>query len=553
MLKSWQNLSREQRRYRLLVLLVLVIGVVVRVVKFPVLPPGLNADEASSAYEAYALATTGADRWGNHLPAYFPGWGSGQNVLLSYLTVPVVQVLGLNMVSVRLVPLVLGLLTLPLFFLFLRPLGRRPALLGLLLLALAPWHFMLSRWGLESNLVVFWMLLGCFMLARAIATQQRRWIVPALLPFAVALYAYGTTIVVLPTLLGLVLVGCWPRIVPRLGAWLLAAGLFVVVALPFLLFFLENYVLHRNLAWTDKLFFATPLLVGNRLVEVSQHGTWSDFYNWNLDLIMRGFDDKTVYNQLPEYPLLGHFVWGLALLGFGLLLRRLWQQRTQLAGQPALVIGLLTVAWLLACVPFVYLFELNINRINHFFLPCLVLAVWGTTALIDNLRPDAPKRLIWNLVLLWVVLDGVPAVRQYFRSYRHGTIATEFRAGLAPAFASLAQLPATGQVLIDLKTPPAYIYALYHLRYPPARFQREARVTVVKGSYRVQAFGRYVLDKRLLDTSRTYNYVARLDSLPRLARPPRAARSRKTVVFRDEQWEVGTMHAPAPEQAGGPR
>lgn len=535
MLKSWQNLTRPQLYYWLAVLLALVIGVVVRVVKFPALPPGLNADEASSAYEAYALATTGADRWGNHLPAYFPGWGSGQNVLLSYLTVPVVQLLGLNMVSVRLVPLLLGLLTLPLFFVFLRPLGRRPALLGLLLLALAPWHFMLSRWGLESNLVVFWMLLGCVLLARAIGTQRRRWIVPALLPFAVALYAYGTTIIVLPTLFLLVLVGCWRRIVPRLGTWLLAAGLFVVGALPFLLFFLENYVLHRNLVWTDKLFFSTPLLVGNRLEEVSQHGTWHDFYNWNTDLLMRGFDDKTVYNLLTEYPLLLHFVWGLALLGFIVLVVRLWRAGRQLAEQPALVVGLLAVAWLLACVPLFYLFELNINRVNHFFLPCLVLAVWGTAAIIDNLRPEAPKRLIWNLALLWVVLDGFPAVRYYFRSYRHGEITTEFRAGLEPAFAALAQLPPTGQVLIDLKTDPAYIYALYHLRYPPARFQREARVTVVKGSYQVHKFGRYVLNKRFLAPERAYNYVSRLDSLAS------DAGHRKTVVYHDDQWEVGTM------------
>jgi hypothetical protein len=301
------------------------------------------------------------------------------------------------------------------------------------------------------------------------------------------------------------------------------------------LFFLENYVLHRNLVWTDKLFFATPLLVGNRLEEVSKHGTWHDFYNWNTDLLMRGFDDKTVYNLLTDYPLLAHFAWGLALLGFIVLLGRLWRAGRQLAEQPALVVGLLAVAWLLACVPLFYLFELNVNRVNHFFLPCLVLAVVGTAAIIDNLRAEAPKRLIWNLVLLWVVLDGFPAVRYYFRSYRHGQITTDFRAGLKPAFAALAQLPPTGQVLIDLKTDPAYIYALYHLRYPPARFQREAQVQVVEGSYRVNKFGRYVLNKQLLAPGRAYNYVSRLDSLAN------DAQHHKTVAYHDDQWEVGTM------------
>ena len=536
--KSWQNLSRRQRYYRLSVLFVLVIGVVVRVVKFPQLPPGLNADEASSAYEAYALALTGCDRWGNHLPAYLPSWGSGQNVLLSYLTVPVVKLLGLNMVSVRLVPLLLGLLTLPLFFLFLRPLGRQPALLGLLLLALSPWHFMLSRWGLESNLVVFWMLLGCFTVAKAIDTQRRRWIVPALLPFAVALYAYGTTAIVLPTIFLVVLVGCWRRIWPQWRAWLLGVGAFLVVAAPFLLFFVENYVLGRNLAWTDKLFFSTPLLVANRLEEVSRQGTWHDFYNWNTDLMMRGFDDRTVYNQLTDYPLLMHFVWGLALLGIVVLVVRLWRLRGQLAEQPAAVVGLLSLAWLLACVPFFYMFVLNINRINHFFLPCLVLAVWGTTAIIGNLRADLPKKLIWNLVLVWCVLDGFPAVRYYFRSYRHGEIKTEFRAGLAPAFEALAQLPGTEQVFIDLEISPTYIYALYYLRYPPTRFQREAQVEVSEGNYQVNKFGRYVLNNRFLTAGR-YNYLSRRDELKD------DAQHHKTVAYYDDNWEVGTMQGAA--------
>ena len=82
-----QRLGR-QRAYWLLVLAVLALGVVVRVWHFPSVPPGLNQDEAASAYEAYSLAETGCDKWGNHLPIYFPAWGSGQNEL------PILLVLG---------------------------------------------------------------------------------------------------------------------------------------------------------------------------------------------------------------------------------------------------------------------------------------------------------------------------------------------------------------------------------------------------------------------------------------------------------------------------
>ncbi|MFD1875349.1 hypothetical protein [Hymenobacter bucti] len=105
MKNGWHRLGHAQALS--LVLAVLGLGVAMRVGHFPSVPPGLNPDEAANAY---SLAETGANRWGNYLPAYFPVWGSGQNVLLAYLTVPVVKALGLNLWLVRLVPLLLGLL-----------------------------------------------------------------------------------------------------------------------------------------------------------------------------------------------------------------------------------------------------------------------------------------------------------------------------------------------------------------------------------------------------------------------------------------------------------
>jgi len=207
----------QRRLYISFFVLICLLGAALRLIQYPTLPPGFNQDEASSAYEAYCLAETGMDRWGNVLPAYFPSWGSGQNVLLSYLLVPVVKLFGLSIFSVRLIPVTLGILTLPLLGWGLRPLGRYPALLGMFLVAVVPWHFMMSRWALESNLAPFFMLLGCVLLARGLITNKRRWIVPSLLPFALALYAYGTTVIVLPIMAVAIgsascktgVLGCW--------------------------------------------------------------------------------------------------------------------------------------------------------------------------------------------------------------------------------------------------------------------------------------------------------------------------------------------------------
>lgn len=525
--------------YALLVALVLSLGVGVRVAQFPRNPPGFNQDEAASAYEAYSLAETGRDKWGNALPAYFPAWGSGQNVLLAYLTVPAIKVFGLSVFSARLPALVLGLLTLPLLFFSLLPVGRGVALLGLLLLAVAPWHFLLARWGLESNLVPFFMLLGCTLLARALRTGRRRWIVPALLPFALSLYAYGTTIVVLPLLLGAVLVLAFGRLRRHAGAWLLALGLFLLVAAPFLLFFTENYLAHRNFAWTDRLFFSTPLLPANRISQVS--GTWGATLAANLKFVAAGFDDGTSYNLLPGFSLLPPLVLPLAALALVVGARRAARRLRSGVGAAALWdsprAGVLTVfaLWGLASLGLFFAFELNVNRFNHFFLPCLGLAAWGLPLLLDSFRPEVPKRLLWAGVLGWLALQSGRAIQNLFGAYRQGPIREQFNDGLGEAFSVVGSLWGINQVRITSQMPLPYVYTLFYLRYPPAQFQREADVRVAGGTYQVRRFGRYVFADELLTPNQPYGYLSRKNELADTG--PR----HRQVIFTNDAWEVGIV------------
>jgi hypothetical protein len=532
--------NKRRQLYQLLVMAVLALGVFVRVWHFPAMPPGLNQDEAASAYEAYALAETGNDKWGNHLPVYFSGWGSGQNVLQAYLTVPVVRVLGLTVLSARLVPLLLGLLTLPLLYYCLRPWGRYPALLGLLLLAVAPWHFMLSRWALESNIAPFWMLLGCTALSRAISTQRRRWIIPCLVPFALALYAYGITFIVLPGMLALVLGCCLGRLRRQAAAWLLAMGLFGLVAGPFFLFVLKNYVLHSNLAWTDKLFFSTPLLSVTRLSQIEQD-SWRDVYEANSTLMLRGFDETMVYNRLPGYPLLLRFTWALAALGFFTMLYRLGRWRSQLAERPADVLGLVFLAWGLGCLPLLFLFPLNINRVNHVFVPCVALAAWVTSLVIKNFRAEVPKSLIRGLVLGWFALEGGLAARYYFVHYPQVLDKKHFNSSLPAAFAALGRLQGVSQVRITTQLRLPYVYTLFYLRYPPAQFRREVHVKLVQGTYEVSRFGKYVFDPQYLAPGRAYGYLARKTELAA------DGQGSKQIVFSNEDWEVGIRYPRAQE------
>jgi predicted membrane-bound mannosyltransferase len=526
---------RQSKYFHLgLLMLVLLIGVLVRVGKFPALPPGLNQDEASSAYESYSLAETGKDRWGNTLPVYFPGWGSGQNVLLSYLTVPVVKTFGLTIFTARAVSLGLGLLTLPLLFFCLRPLGRFPALLGTFLLAVVPWHFMLSRWALESNLVPFFMLLGCTTLSQALITQRRRWIIPSLLPFAVCLYAYGTTALVLPFLLGILLLLSFHQLKAQRGSWLWALGIFMLVATPFLLFFTENYLAKRNFAWTDSLFFATPLLPSTRISQVTS-GHWTNTVWQNLSFMASGFDDGTSYNVLAGFKPLLSFTLPLAIIGLFIGGWKFIKRRGKALYSAHNIVLVIFAAWGLASLTLFLSFDLNVNRFNHFYLPCIVLAVWAIDNTINSFKPNVPKRVIQLGVVGWLALEGGLAIQKYFTTYAQGPIKTDFNDGLQQAFVVASQLWGIDQVRITEQMPLPYVYALFYLRYPPLQFQREAKFSIENGTYKVKRFGKYVFFDDELSPRRMYGYLSRKDEFPD------TAERHRTVVYTNDAWEVGIM------------
>lgn len=159
-----------QRYSALILFFILSIGVFLRTYLYPSIPPGINQDEAAAAYEAYSILHTGKDQWGNVFPVHFPGWGAGQSVLYGYLTIPAIMLFDLTVWSSRSTGLILGILTLPILYLTVkRSFDRETALLAVLLTAVLPWHVMISRWGLDANILPFFLLLGCYTVQLALS------------------------------------------------------------------------------------------------------------------------------------------------------------------------------------------------------------------------------------------------------------------------------------------------------------------------------------------------------------------------------------------------
>ena len=78
-------MARRQRCFWILFSVFLLLGIFIRVWRFGTVPGGINQDEAFAGYEACSLLNYGVDSAGYRSPCNIVSWGSGMNVLESYL------------------------------------------------------------------------------------------------------------------------------------------------------------------------------------------------------------------------------------------------------------------------------------------------------------------------------------------------------------------------------------------------------------------------------------------------------------------------------------
>lgn len=438
----------------LILVAAIVIGTAVRVWKFGEIPPGLNQDEASTAYDAFSILQYGVDRNGTHNPVVLISWGSGMYALASYMEMPFIALFGLTVTSARLAYLFAGLASLPIFYFFLRDaIDLRTARIGVALLAISPWHIMNSRWGLDSTMFPIVFLAGVWLLVRSF--EKERWLIPAFGLIALSLYGYGTAYVAVPVFLVLCLAyGIWFK----KWEWktvAISVTTFVVVALPVTL-----YVLINTFHWRP---IETPFFTIPRLTGVPRFQTMS-----NLDImgnlgnaaqLMVTQDDGLIWQAIPDFGFMYRFTTVLAVLGLGILCHRVYTRREF---DPAFVI----IAWAIAGVVLCAFLYININRANIVMFPfiaCTAIAVsffWK-------------YRLVAGAFAAAFGIAFIAFLNSYFGPYRNQAAAAYY-ASFGDAI-SYAAAQTRGQICVTSDVNMPYIFVLFYTKADPRTFNSTVR------------------------------------------------------------------------------
>jgi len=447
----------QMERLQILFVLILLLGILARVWEFGSLPPGLNQDEASTAVDAYSLYRFGVDRNDAPYPVHLIAWGSGMSALYGYVLIPFIASVGLSPVTVRLPVLISAILTIPIMYWIGKKIaGQRVGLLAMFLLAISPWHIIMSRWGHEANFLPFVFIVGFAFLLGSAADNQ--WFIAAAGVLGLCMYSYAPALAAVPIFLALAIpVLVFARKITRLTL-LVGLAVFATVAAPIGLFVLINSLKLNSLRIG---FLSIPRLPSRPRYE-DQAAFFSGAFLHALKVnalqlgsLLWNQTDRQPWNVVEPYGYFYRYTAPVAAVGAALTLPRRY-----LRDSPE---RLLLLCWLAASVATGLLQPANINRVNLIFIPLILFTAVCLDWLGRHWRPALPIGVALFLVSFLAFTRDYHGAR--YREQLNGPFFTGFLEAL-----DFARKASDNPICVTDRVNMPYIFVLFGEQMNPAEY-----------------------------------------------------------------------------------
>lgn len=199
-------------------------------------PPAANIDEVAIGYNAYSIAKTSRDEFGQRLPLEFRSYDDYKPPLLVYLTVLPVSVLGLSTFSVRLIPAAAGVLAVIFLYFSCRSLTKshKFASLSAFLLAISPWSLIFNRAAFESGVQILFTSMMLFLWEKSQSQGKTIWFILLGLVSGLSVYLYQASKIFSPIILGILLTFIVLKTKTRWKKAAISAILFCILIAPIL-------------------------------------------------------------------------------------------------------------------------------------------------------------------------------------------------------------------------------------------------------------------------------------------------------------------------------
>lgn len=459
---------------------ILFIAVLTRCIGFGNCPGGVHVDEAFSGYESWSMINYGTDSWGYHNPVYLIAWGSGMNVMNSVLMMPFIKIWGLNEVTIRLPQLIIGLMSVCVFYLFLKHIeNKKFALLGTFFLAISPWHIMMSRWGLESNLAPGFLLFTTFFFVKGI--DKERYLIPSALFAGLSLYCYAATWILVPVMF--LIWGIYyikGKKIRFSGSLYTSIAILFTLACPLILFVLVNSGLIPEIKTQ---FLSIPKMLYFRSDELSIKN-WLHYGKQLLHLVVFQ-EDGWIWNATPYFGL--YYLISMPFIFVGgiiYLLRLIDNVKCKRSGYEIVILSWLFIG---LCTGIIQ--GINVHKINYCHIPTIVLWTKGVEYLFANVKKLVKPVIIVYLCFL-VVFMG------YYFTIFQNHISERQLAGARQAIDAAEELFETGQYKSICPTEELrHSRVLFYTKFPLDVYLQEVQWSNYPDKFlKTKSFGNFVWD-----------------------------------------------------------
>ena len=283
--------SLKSRIVPALFVIFLIIGVFIRIWKLDKVPIELFGDELDVGLQAYSVLTTGKDYLGNKLPILFHSFSEYRLPMQLYLDVPFIKLFGLNEIGVRSVSVLMGFLSLVLFYFLVKELfSGKLAIIATLFLMISPWHINFSRQANDAGILLPFIIGGTLFFIKGL--KNYRYLYLSAIFFSLSVYAYAIATLFTPLFVIALMVIFRKEIIKYSYNKLFFVGLVgIIILIPYLNFTLKGLTRER--------FSYISAISEDRLIsEVVDKRRWSQslqtrfFYNKKtvaIEIVMKNY------------------------------------------------------------------------------------------------------------------------------------------------------------------------------------------------------------------------------------------------------------------------
>jgi hypothetical protein len=368
---------------------------------------------------------------------------------------------------------IVGCISLVVFYKLLRKIfDKKIATIGLIFFAIAPWHIMKSRWGMDCNLFPDIILYAVFFIVRFLESGKMKNMYISAIFLGISAYSYATSYFFLPIFTLIILLYLLKNKKVTVINCIQILAIIFVISLPMIL-----YVIINTFQLESFQFLITiPLLSQNRYEEVS-----SIFGKYFISTSLNNFitsikililqNDGLEWNAISIYGI--NYIISLPFTLIGI------YNNFKTKDFKKWIINI----WFIVAILLLFVIEPNINRINIIMIPIIYYSAIGICKVFEKVQ--------WSKVFISIIYIGLFISFEISYFTTDSNLYLTFNNGIENVI-EYAGAQDAHKIYFEYSFKEPYIYVCFYNKIDTNEFVNTVKYkNDIKGFDRVESFGKY--------------------------------------------------------------